>query len=314
MAKTIPPQPEFLNSEMEILEIMKLIAGDIRKELDADVFTYNQQRAMINRIFSMGRYDVGSIMLRLTVIDSLYSTNAAYSYFSIEEMAKAIIKLGTENQAKEYFYSLSTFNAGDTQNLFNERYGIRKNLKDGSKQPSLMSKYSYYQLLLDSEKYSLGFPIYDSLAIKMYPKVSEAIGLRFKAKNTITIAASDDSPTICDYIKALDELRRSLFKDDNLFEGLQQFDILDAYLWRMGKIDEGNFSLLLSKDDYIKFVENIGLKSISKDKDSKTFNELVRNECIKIDIVNITKGLSQVSYISTLIEHWRKFYLKNYII
>ena len=56
-------------------------------------FSYTQQRAMINQIWQSTvneKYSVSSIMLRLIVIDSLYSTNAAYSYFSIEEMVEKI--------------------------------------------------------------------------------------------------------------------------------------------------------------------------------------------------------------------------------
>ena len=73
-------------------------------------FSYVQQRAMINQIFattSEDNYNTQSIMLRLIVIDSLYSTNAAYSYFSFEEMANAIKGLGNENEVADYFYSIA---------------------------------------------------------------------------------------------------------------------------------------------------------------------------------------------------------------
>lgn len=287
----------------EILKTMKLIAEDIIEENSENVFTYNQQRAMINRIFQIEKYDIASIMLRLTVIDSLYSTNAAYSYFSIEEMAHKIYALGNEEQAKKYFNSLITQN--DSENLFNEKYGIRKNLEEGSKQASLMSKYAYYQLLQDTKKYPLGFPIYDSLAIKMYPIVCNALNIKSSSKNKITIPADKDidTPNICDYINALDIIRKELFRQDtHLFYNLQQFDILDAYLWRMGKIDEGNFSLLLSKDDYEKFVTNLGL---GHSKYNNDFNALVQKEIKNRSTNEIVTGLSNSEYISALIEHWK---------
>lgn len=324
----------------EILKTMKLIAEDIIEENSENVFTYNQQRAMINRIFQIEKYDIASIMLRLTVIDSLYSTNAAYSYFSIEEMAHKIFDLKTQDKAKEYFDSLLTQN--DTENFFNEKYGIRKNLEEGSKQASLMSKYAYYQLLQDPKNYPLGFPIYDSLAIKMYPIVCYALNLKSRSKNKITIPADKDTPNICDYINALNELRKQLFNDTNLYNGLQQFDILDAYLWRMGKIDEGNFSLLLNRNDYDKFVTNLGLENSSDDKDKAKeyapnlyekykdkglsvniisrsekkdkngnfkitydFNALVRYEILTRPTNEVVKGLSNSDYISALIEHWK---------
>lgn len=294
----------------DIISVMKLIADDIKNGLCSNIVTYNQQRALINRVFQMDKcdkYDKGSIMLRLTVIDSLYSTNALYSYFAIEEMANSIFDLGTEVEVKKHFDALSNLDCDDVaKDVFNKKYGIRKNLADGNKQPSLMSKYAYYQLLQEPQKYPLGFPIYDRLALKMFPIVSDALGIAIE--NNVTIVANDDVPNICHYIKALDQLRKGIFKNHKNFEGLQQFDILDAYLWRMGKIDEGNFSLLLSEGDYKQFVNNLELSPDFKTdgNNSKTFNKMVREKCRDNDITTITKGLTQNEYISALIEHWRK--------
>ena len=103
------------------------------KESDdsASSFSYNQQRVMINRIFETTggcSYNKASVMLRLVVIDSLYSTNAQYSYFSIEEMAEEIIGLGSEADAAGYYYKLARGEQNDTRGLFSQNYGIRKNL------------------------------------------------------------------------------------------------------------------------------------------------------------------------------------------
>lgn len=329
-----------------ILGIMKLIAEDIKKESTEDTFKYNQQRNMINRVFqNNSQYDIGTIMLRLTVIDSLYSTNAAYSYFSIEEMAKKIKELGEESDAANYFYSIvkekkdekpiKRGNIYQTNGLFQELYGIRKNLDNGSKQASLMSKYAYYQLLQNKNEYPLGFPIYDSLAIKTFPKICNKLSDPELSKWKLKIPAEPDSECdICNYIQGLNELREILFgKNDSLFEGLQQFDILDAYLWRMGKIEEGNMSLLLDRNDYERFVKNIGLdkqeplalykkykdkkynnkelvlKRANKKPNSETytynFNKLVQYEINNKLTTELVKGLSQVNYVSALIEHWR---------
>ena len=158
----------------DIIPTLKKEAGEQSSQND---FSYTQQRAMINQIFAMTSgtsYNVPSIMLRLTVIDSLYSTNAQYSYFSIEDMANKISGLGDEKAAAEYFYSL-VMGEGDEKHLFSSRYGIRKNCEDGSQQISLMSKYAYYVLIQNPAKYPLGFPIYDSLAIEMYPLVCSKV-------------------------------------------------------------------------------------------------------------------------------------------
>lgn len=300
-------------------------------------FSYVQQRAMINQIFATtkgDKYNTQSIMLRLIVIDSLYSTNAAYSYFSFEEMANAIKGLGNEEDAAKYFDSIAT-GGNDDKNLFSEKYGIRKNLKDGSKQMSLMSKYAYYVLLQNPSKYPLGFPIYDSLAIKMYPEVCKKVGINEPQKIT-------ESTSIKKYIELLDTLRKRIFSktDTGLFNEYQQYDLLDAYLWRMGKLDEGNYSLLFNKEDYKKFITNIGLSAIDvenygkhisdvvnndnlveckekQDKDKNgnikyeykyDFNKLVRYRCLIMNVANILIDVTNKDNMAVMISHWKELY------
>lgn len=305
----------------------------VNNTLDEQQFSYVQQRAMINQIFattSGNNYNIQSIMLRLIVIDSLYSTNAAYSYFSFEDMAKAIKKLGKEEEAAEYFYGLVKYKKDDTQKLFSEKYGIRKNLKDGSKQMSLMSKYAYYVLLQNPKKYPLGFPIYDSLAIKMYPKVCNRVGIE---PQKIT-----ESTSINEYIKLLNTLREKIFSNTDLFNEYQQYDLLDAYLWRMGKLDEGNYSLLFNENDYKKFITNLGLsaenvenygKHISdvvnndnlveckekKDKNGNVkyeykydFNKLVRYRCLNMEEEEILENVTNKENMAVMISHWKELY------
>lgn len=305
-------------------------------------FSYVQQRAMINKIFattSGDNYNTQSIMLRLIVIDSLYSTNAAYSYFSFEEMANAIKKLGKEEKAAEYFNSIAT-GGNDEKNLFSKNYGIRKNLKNGSKQMSLMSKYAYYVLLQNPSDYPLGFPIYDSLAIKMYPEVCKKFGISPK----FTKGAVDNNKLeIEKYISALNELRGAIFGNDELYEDFQQYDLLDAYLWRMGKLDEGNYSLLFNKDDYEQFIKNIGLSAIDvenygehiynktinenlvecKEKQDKNgnvkyeykydFNKLVRYQCLNMKVKDILKDVTETNKknMATMISHWKTLYVNS---
>lgn len=329
----------------EIRSTMSEIAKEINSPCASGNFSYNDQREMINRIFRNNMvYDCSTLMLRLVVIDSLYSTNAAYSYFSIEEMAKKIGEIGCDSDTSAYFYDLVTKKDVDDKNdrkLFSTPYGIRKNLSVGSLQTSLMSKYAYYLLLQNKKTYPLGFPIYDSLAIKTYPKVCKMLGINPSKE----IKISNTNIDIKTYISALDELRKAIFKDikDNNFEDLQQFDILDAYLWRIGKIDEGNFSLLLDHKDYETFIKNIGLDKKEKEQEQDyaerlyeqyhfeqpklvkcqnkklkngvkketytyNFNGLVRYEIEKRDVKDIVKELNQSEYISMLIGHWKEYY------
>ena len=313
-----------------IQDIMRAIARDLDKEKGRKVeeATYNDQRTLINSLFKNGAYNQGQILLRLTVIDSLYSTNAAYSYFSLEEMAEKIAALGSEADARKYFNQVLC-TGKDDKKLFSEPYGIRKNISDGSQQMSLLSKYAYYAMLQDTKTYPLGFPIYDSLAKEAYPTVCKMLGI---SKSERISLPSMDTPTVSKYIQALRQLKERLFDNDNLFEGYQQYDILDAYLWRMGKFEHGNLSLLLSRNDYVKFVENLKLQADAKDKNDTDYKERMIKEHKNTPAVTYKngkgsfdfgeavvflcadnkrhpfKGLSEEAYLNQLLDHWRVFH------
>lgn len=286
------------NFIIPVLKFENTSGNAVNNTLDEQQFSYVQQRAMINQIFTTtkgDKYNTQSIMLRLIVIDSLYSTNAAYSYFSFEEMANAIKGLGNEEDAAKYFDSIAT-GGNDDKCLFSEKYGIRKNLKNGSKQMSLMSKYAYYVLLQNPSDYPLGFPIYDSLAIKMYPKVCNNVGIE---PQKIT-----ESTSIKKYIELLNTLRKKIFSNTDLFNGYQQYDLLDAYLWRMGKLDEGNYSLLFNKEDYEEFIKNIGLSAIGVENYGKHISNVINNNIglSAIDVENYGEYISNVINNAHLVE------------
>lgn len=323
------------NCIIPVLKFENTSGNAVNNTLDEQQFSYVQQRAMINQIFattSGNNYNIQSIMLRLIVIDSLYSTNAAYSYFSFEEMANAIKGLGNEEDAAKYFDSIAK-RGNDDKNLFSKKYGIRKNLKNGSKQMSLMSKYAYYVLLQNPSDYPLGFPIYDSLAIKMYPKVCNLLAIKSKFTKS---DADNNELKINEYISALNELRGAIFgNDNNLYEGFQQYDLLDAYLWRMGKIDNGNYSLLFNRKDYENFIKNIelykiedeelykrfgtnGLDLVKKKQNNKNqdiyeydFNKLVRYRCLIMNVANILIDVTNKDNMAAMINHWKTLYVNS---
>lgn len=314
------------NSKELIINVMRAI---ISEELSREVVplksaTYKDQKVLISALFDSSRgYNSGIIMLRLVVIDSLYSTNASYSYFSFEEIAEKIYNLGSEEDAQRYFYQIAKGDE-DKYNLFKEAYGIQKNLSEGSKQMSLLSKYAYYALY-NQKQYPLGFPIYDRLALDAYPTVCKMLGIEQH-----TEIAND----ICNYVAALDNVRTILFGNDDLFQGqYQQFDILDAYLWRMGKFSGGNLSLLLGREDYVTFIKNLGLnanpivgrKNAFYEKDSDYKSRMMKkgtNSETKFDfnktIVKLytdsscqpfigMKDSNTQAYMEKLLEHWRIF-------
>ena len=233
----------------DVREIMETIAGLINSK---NTF-YSTQRKLISEIFaSSKKYNEETIILRLSAIDYFYSTNAYRTYYAIEDMAKKISLLGSEKASVDYFRGIVQ-NGKDSKGLFSEKYGIRKNLKKGGVQPSLMSKYAYYLLLKYGEDDNVGFPIYDKLAREIFPLLLKYLGEKVDFK-------TNESLPIQKYVEELNRVRKKLFKDDERPCKMQQFDLLDAYLWRMGKIRNGNFSLLLSKNDYPVFIEELGLK------------------------------------------------------
>ena len=270
---------------------------------------YSNQHALISSLFC-NDYTPGNIVLRLTVIDSLYSTNAGYSYFSFEEMAERIYGLGEsfespmekEKAARDYFYNVG-LTMEDKMGIFSEPYGIQKDLSEGAKQMSLMSKYAYYTILQAPESYPLGFPIYDRLAKTSYPTVCKMLGLE---RHTLP---QSGTPSITDYIFCLNQLREALFDDSSMFEAsgtrFQQFDILDAYLWRMGKFEDGNLSLLLNRNEYVAFITNIGLKG-KCDCESSKFNTMVKER-----LNGTTNPFSSIGrkekYMEALLSHWKLF-------
>lgn len=288
----------------EALKLMDALSKDITSSLKiigriaSRASNYVTQRLTIQRVFDLTSgtsYNSQSIILRLTVIDSFYSTNAAYSYYAIDSMADSIFALGTERAASDYFYSIACGDA-DTKGLFSKRYGIHKNLSIGNQQLSLMSKYAYYAVLQDTASYPLGFPIYDSLVKKMYPTVSRHLCLKKKALSSISIES---------YVKALDEVRKTFFvANTKLINGIQQFDVLDAYLWRMGKIDGGNYSLLFDQEDYEKFISNLGLKQTK----SNHFDNDVRSNCLTNSTTNIVFGTMKSGLMQYLIDHWKTYF------
>lgn len=284
-----------------IIDILRHIAVDelAGEKIDLSQANYMNQRAIINSIFKQGEYTKGQLILRLTVIDSLYSTNAAYSYFSIEEMAEKILSLGTQRQARDYFYSIACLGK-DEKKLFDEPYGIQKDLREGSKQMSLLSKYAYYELMQEPQRYPKGFPIYDRLAREAYPIVCRMLNMK-------PVERLSQTPDIEPYIKCVNQLRKELFANDEMFNGFQQFDVLDAYLWRMGKFNEGNLSLLLGRDDYCQFIRNIKLdaETVGKALPSDQFNKLVLKA--QAQAQNPFFKCSNEAYLKLLLQHWRMF-------
>lgn len=317
----------------EIRDVMTLLAQTITKnggEIDTKGLPYNNQRAIISRLFrgeegygqGQGRLQGSGyvhshghghgqehILLRLVVLNSYYSTNAAYSYFSLEQLAERIIDETTQFATKsgklpnDYFYDVVLQNLGKPttigKDFFEASYGIKKNGAPGATLKSLISKYAYYCMMMDPNKYPLGFPIYDNLARKSYRKVMKALELKPQMVQTL------DEGSIGEYISALNELREAIFGKGStaLFCGLQQFDILDAYLWWMGKLEGGNFSLLLTEGEYKMLINNIKPAPQGTDINKHIAEQLRQSGAAPFASI---ADPQRKKFLTAMIDHWRK--------
>lgn len=318
----------------EIRDVMTLLAQTITKnggEIDTKGLPYNNQRAIISRLFnekgvqgqgqgldqSHGHvHDQEHILLRLVLLNSYYSTNAAYSYFSLERLAERIIHETTQFAGKsgklpnDYFYDIVLQNLGKPTTIgkgfFEASYGIKKNGTPGATLKSLISKYAYYCMMMDPNRYPLGFPIYDSLARESYHKVMKAMGLKPQQKQVLEYGS------IGEYISALNELREEIFGKGStaLFCGLQQFDILDAYLWWMGKLEGGNFSLLLTEGEYKMLINHVKpTPPIKGDKSrGKKIDEQIAKALKDIGAAPFASiaDPQRKQFLTAMIDHWRK--------
>lgn len=250
-------------------------------------------------------YSKEGIISRLMLIETYYATNASYNYFAFEEMADAIKKLGNECQAKQFFAEMviNPQENIDTQKVFLGHYGCHKNVSQGSQQLSLLSKYAYYQIFQD-KCYPLGFPIYDKLGHQEYPQLCKLLGLTPMPNNTLEMC-------IRNHILAFEEIRSRIWGDyRKCCHGIQQFDLLDAYLWRMGKFGSGSLFNLMSCNDYKKFIKNLDLdyKDESKSEYQKriydTYNVVVKDpQIIRKDQVKNKKEKYTIDFDKLVLFH-----------
>jgi hypothetical protein len=207
---------------------------------------YFTDKKIINSIFDFtsNNYNKQSIITRLTIIDSYYSTQMNKRYYGIEDIADKICETLSENEndAKNYFIAFAKDpKKGKVDDLFsNKNFGIHKNGNDAGRAVSLLSKYAYYQT-----KYE--FPIYDSLAINIYPLMMK------KHFPDVKIIFSKYDIEINQFIEHINKL--------NMLSGINNYDKLDNLLWLSGKILAGNFSLVFKEKNKYK----IFAKKVEKD-------------------------------------------------
>ncbi len=316
---------------LNIIEVMLCIDEKLTREEEliesnnakGDISSYSADRWVIHNIFKNSKSPKSSespkkpetalnyhdILLQLRVIDAMYTTNMSRRYYGIEELASTIFEFESYEKLSERLHSyLEAISKNDPnavkdkriEDLFNKSYGIHKNCSKAGVATSLVSKYSYFALMMCSDTYPNGFPIYDSLAKTMLPVVCKYLDEKCAWKG------SGQNLDIDTFLKQVTALKDCLCISSNMFNR-QLYDILDAYLWTMGKINGGNFSLIMSRKDYETFIKNLGLNSDIQQNDNENteFNETVLDRCkAKISKGESPfKGCDEEDFFDTLLEH-----------
>jgi hypothetical protein len=193
------------------------------------------------------------IKSRLGLIDFFYSTNLSKSYFSLDDIVESIKEISNSDEdfssEVEKFIDNLDFENSKEFKLLEKTFGIKKD-NTTSKNISLLTKY-YYFISGNS------FPIFDSLVNDYYFPIGRKFDVDLKNK-------------INKY-----DLETFFVNMRRLNNKVEDYNKLDNLLWLFGKVKQGNYSLILTKDAYIELIKRIVgevpnfTKIKSKDKDKE---------------------------------------------
>lgn len=230
------------NNHKKLLNLFKKIHSEKKDESG-----YSLGKSTILKVFkATDGYSHEDILARLTLIDSMYSTQMSRRYYGLEELAVALADVHNRKNLEEAFLDflkdkdLKPFELRNSKkvktNLFIEKYGIGKNGEDKGSAVSLISKYAYFET-------KFKFPIYDSIVREMYPRVWNYCGF---PKSEMLEFKYNDMISFVEMINLMISKLNSTYVN---------YDSLDCVLWYVGKIYRGNLSLVLSREEYDAFAE-----------------------------------------------------------
>ncbi len=267
---------------------------------------FSADKEAIHKVFGCTNdYEKADLLVRLTLIDSMYSTQMSRRYYALDELAEVLAKLADGKTgkleamflafAKEPEKNLSRFNYTEvvtnekgekvtvSKNLFSECYGIGKDGEDKGVAISLISKYAYFLT-------GCKFPIYDSIACEMYPLVWHFCGWGTFHKNKLTITNKEGqtlgAETMIAFVNAI-----NLLIDKLDCKGVD-YDLLDRFLWFVGKIRRGNLSLVLTREEYENVMQLYPAQittTKTKNGKEKTITEYFNIERVDINKLNFLK-------------------------
>lgn len=198
------------------------------------------------------------IYRQLVLIDSLYSTNVyRMRKFGLEEITDVIWDLCKDTDSNKHTLGILSKKLIATQPLnqevkdaFSFSFGYIKGNHAG-KAPSLLSKYFYFVSIACPQD-NWGFPIYDKIVHDLLRPLEKFIGVK-----PLTRASKiNQSSSIFD----IDVYRAGLKRIIDVLESnnpvlwntseKQKFDLLDYFLWHIGKA-KINPDSLLTKNEYL---------------------------------------------------------------
>ena len=274
------------NNHKKLLNLFEKIHSEKKDESG-----YSLGKSTILKVFkATDGYSHEDILARLTLIDSMYSTQMSRRYYGLEELAVALADVHNGKNLEEAFLdflkdkNLKPFELRNSKkvktNLFIEKYGIGKNGEDKGSAVSLISKYAYFET-------KFKFPIYDSIVREMYPRVWNYCGF---PQSEMLEFKYNDMTSFVEMINLMISKLNSTYVT---------YDSLDRILWYVGKIYRGNLSLVLSRKEYDAFAEKytktedgkkvfafdiatVDLKSLPIKKDSLVYDFFVLAKELKL--------------------------------
>lgn len=209
---------------------------------------YILNRNIIDKIFEMTReeYSKENITMRLTVVDSFYSTNMNQRIFGISDLVDEIYHIGDDNAIIEEIEKYKKSRNSKIDDILNKRYGIKKSGEEAGKARSLITKYLYFVT-------KHNFPIEDNL---IKNNINDVLSY-FDKK----IFSGDILRNIIEFCTA-EKLKLSDF---------------DNFIWLLGKVNKGSFSLILKKEDYLEIVKTLNIKGKDSNEFDKNFANSIRN-------------------------------------
>lgn len=244
-----------------INELIPLAVKILKNETE-----YIFDRQVIDEIFASTKqnFSVGSIKIRLTIIDSMYSTNMSKRLFGITDLSESIFNIGDDTIVlKELDKFINNDKESKIDFLLNDTYGIRKDTTPFGEARSLLSKYFYFLTYHN-------FPIEDSL---VKDNIKEVLKYFFNYK------FDNKSDLLHELIK---------FCEDKKLK----FDEFDNFMWLLGKLSKGSLSLLSNKDTYIKIIQKLNIQKTESEKiDDEISEKIIQDRYLNLIEKDISEDL-----------------------